>query len=533
MADQQRMYDLIDSIVANAEALRAEVDTLGPPPEPPDGAVLTVRIGESVQGAYDTLAATGGTIKLEVGGVERPHVGTLRIAERPVGAPLVVITSDTEHLPPAGTRITREALPGLAVLKSATPNTNTITGDVRSRNVAFAGVAFGAPITNNNGIAYIGGDDHDMPTPADCPENYSFDRCVFLGDPTLGTHQGITPGMRNSRITDSSMYDIFEVGRDSQCIGGRNGTNVLLVENCYLEAGAENIMFGGADSASREMMSADIIIRRCHFAKQLAWMDLASEPSIKCLLEIKSAARVLVEACLFECNWARDWSSGVAIMLKAANQSGRETWATCEDVTIRDCVIRHVGSIFGLVGKNDSNEVSDWMRRVRIANVLAYDVNLAPYTGSGRGCDIANGVEGGLVVDHVTYHTNQHSWMSMRFDSGITQSPGPLTFTNSVVAESDYGYWSDDNGMGFGAAAADWGATTIAGNVFKQGERSSQQGTLPPDNLRLAAAAWDASFDPQYRILPGSPAAAVPTTDGTLPGADVPEVERAARRGCA
>jgi hypothetical protein len=531
MADQQKMYDLIDGIMANAEALRAEVDTLGPPPEPPDEHTLVVRVGESVQDAFDTLAPTGGTIKLEVGGVDRPHVVSLRIRERPTDAPLILITSDTTHLPPAGTRITRDALPGLAVLRSDTTNTNTVKSDIRSRAIAFAGVGLAAPITNGNGIHYVGGDDQDMATPADCPDNYSWDRCVFLGDPQIGTHQGICPGVRNARITDSSMYDIFEVGRDSQCIGGRNGTKALLVENCYLEAGAENIMFGGADSASREMMSQDIIIRRCHFKKQIAWMDLASQPSIKCLLEIKSALRVLVEACLFECNWSRDWSSGVAVMLKAANQSGRETWATCEDFTIRNSVIRNIGSVFGLVGKNDSAEVSDWMRRVTIANVLAYDINIAPYTGTGRGCDIANGMEDFFHVDHVTYRTNQHSWMSMRFDSGITQSPGPLTFTNSVVAESSYGYWSDDNGMGFDAAAKDWPSTTISGNVFKEGDRSSSQGTMPPDNLRLSAADWDASFDANHVVLPDSPAAMVKTTDGTLPGANVSGVERAVRRG--
>jgi hypothetical protein len=530
MADQQKMYDLIDGIMANAEALRAEVDTLEPPPEP-DGPTLTVRIGESVQAAFDTLALSGGTLKLEVGGEQRPHITALRIHERPVGAPLVIITSDTTHLPPAGTRITREALPGLAVLKSTEVTSNTIKGENRSRNVAFAGVGFAAPVSPNYGIAYVGGDEKGMPTVEDCPDNYSFDRCVFLGDPTAGTHQGITPGMRNSRITDCSMYDCFEVGRDSQAIGGRNGTKVLLIDNCLLEGGAENIMFGGADSASPEMMSQDIIIRRCHVLKQIAWMDLANQPSIKALFEIKSAKRVLVEGTLFECNWIRDWSSGVAIMLKSCNQSGRETWAACEDFTLRNCVIRHVGSVFGVVGKNDSGQTSSWMKRVRLSNVLAYNINLAPYTGTGRGCDIADGMEGGFILDHVTYHTNAHSWMSMRFDSGITVSPGPLTFTNSVVAESSYGYRSEKNGMGFPAATKDWGSTTISGNVFKEGERSSSQGTMPPDNLRLTAAEWEASFATDYTILPDSPAAAVKTTDGLLPGANVAGVERIARRG--
>ena len=131
---------------------------------------------------------------------------------------------------------------------------------------------------------------------------------------------------------------------------------------------------------------------------------------------------------------------------------------------------------------------------------------------------MANGAEGGISWDHITMHTNQHSWMDFRIDSGITCSPGPLTVTNCMLAESSYGYFSEPHGIGFAAVAKDWPeGQTIAGNVWKAGSRS--QGTLPAHNLRLEAAAWDASIGVDHLVIPGSAAAAVATTDGELPGA--------------
>jgi len=511
--ERRRMYDLIDHIVADAEQLRSEVDQAFPAPI--DVPTVKVPVGESVQTAYDALEPTGGIIQLEVG----THLGELRIRERPPDAPWVTITSDSSEYPPVGSMITPEYLPALGVLQGVTKTTSPIRIQNKAHHVAFVNIGIGPPLTKSYSHVEMGGDKRNMLTPEDRPDGFLFDRCYIFGDPVLGGHRGITLNASNVTVSSCYIKDIFEPGRDSQAVSAWNGGQYLKIENCFLEGGAENVMFGGSDCASPEMACSDILISRCHLSKNYAWMSLASQPSIKCLFEIKSVKRLRMEHCLLECNWKRDWSTGVGVMLKACNQEGGEPTATCEDVVLENLVIRNVGSVFGIIGKNDSGQTSDWMRRVAIRNVLAYDINQTPYLGTGRGMPVANGVDDGIVIDHVTYHSNSHSWMNFYTDSGITASPGPLAFQNSMVCEGSYGYLSATNGIGFAALKKDWphAQTVVTGNCFKAGSRS--QGTLPPDNIRLSAADWEASLGPDHMVLPGSPANAVNTTDGTPPGA--------------
>jgi hypothetical protein len=496
-----------------------------PKPEP-GHVVIPVACGESVQDAYDTLLPTGGVLKLAPG----VHRGDLKLAARPTDARLIIFTSDSENLPDEQTRTGPEYAEALAILEGVTANRSQLRIPNQSRQTAFVNIGFAPPVTKSYPHIEMGGDELGMLTPADRPDAFTFDRIYVYGDPVLGAHLGISANAANVTVRKSYFKDIIEKGRDAQAIKGWNGCQNLLVDDCYLEASGENMMFGGADSASPAMTSQDIVIRDCTFAKQ--YNDAWKAASIKCLFEIKNVKRLTMDRCLLENNWARDWSTGVAIMLKACNGSGGETWATCEDVTLQNLVLRNIGSVFGLIGKNDSARISDWMRRVTLRNILAYNINVAPWLGSGHGCPVANGVEGGFTMDHITMHTNAHSWLDFRTDSGYTKSPGPLVVTNSMLAEGSYGYFSEDHGIGFAAVEKDWSGTTLAGNVWKAGSRA--QGTMPPNNLRLTAAAWDASLGPDHLVIAGSEAAAVVTTDGKLPGVDgaaLPTVA-ASSRGC-
>jgi hypothetical protein len=65
----------------------------------------------------------------------------------------------------------------------------------------------------------------------------------------------------------------------------------------YLEAASENVMFGGADSASADRVPADILIDGNLFSKRLEWKPIApaktSGKVVKNLLELKAAKRVV------------------------------------------------------------------------------------------------------------------------------------------------------------------------------------------------------------------------------------------------
>jgi len=522
MATQRdRLLALLDAARANYESIRAEVEKAfpdpnhTPPPPDPSKQVIKVKVGDDVQNALASILTTGGILALAPG----VHRVDLTIPARPSTSPLITFTSDSQGIPTPGQRIDPSAKPALSILEGISASRSPVVGLNESRNIAFVGLGFAPPVTKSYTHIDLGGDKNQMKSPAERPENYLFDRCYIFGDPILGAHRGIAGNCNGMKVVGSYFENIFEAGRDSQATGGWNGCANHLLENCFFEAAAENVMYGGSDSTSPEMIPQDIVIRGCHFAKNQAWMQLAAKPSIKALFEIKNVKRLTVDACLFEQNWARDWPSGVAITLKSCNGENIETWATCEDVAITNILIRNVGQIFAMVGRNDSGRVSQWMKNVVIRNVLAHDIDADVWKGEGKGCAFANPCDG-VTLDHVTCRDNRHSWMNTWFDSGFTQAPGKLTVTNSVMVEGSYGYFGSSSGVGFGAMAKDWNGARFEGNVLKIGGRG--QGTLPPNNLRLDESAFDSSFGSNHEILPASEAAKVQTTDGKLPGADIP-----------
>lgn len=516
MPDPQAMRDLFGALRSNFDDMVALFDTFFPVPQEQWDGTLRVRVGDDVQAAFDALLPTGGTLALQPG----IHLVDLVVPERQVTDPLITVTSDASGLASPGQRITPDFLPGLGMLQNVNTSNNTIKGLNRSRNVAFVNMAISRQGDFSRAHVAIGGDRTETPTPSDLPSGWLFDRVYAFGDPLLGGHRGIQMHCDGLTVINSHISDMFEVGRDSQAVSSWNGGRNLLLENNYLEASGENVMFGGDESAAPEMTTQDVIMRRCQLAKNLAWMDLARQPTIKTLLEIKNGKRILADGCIFEKNWARDWPTGVALMIKACNGSdpaAREVWATAEDVTIQDSLIRDVGSVFGLVGYGDAKRVSDRARRITLRNILAMRINQGDYKGTGHGCAIANPPDG-LTIDHLTMVKNSHSWMNTWFDQG--QAPGErLTYTNNVACNSSYGYQTPTNGLGVAAIAKDWQAATLAGNTFQAGSRSL--GTLPPGNAVVSVADFDGSLDAQCRVKPGSVIAGIVTTDGLAPGADV------------
>jgi hypothetical protein len=511
--DPIHMRLLMDAAAASFAALKSEFDIEDPPEPVP--IVTKVAVGEDVQAALTSLMISGGTLVLAPG----IHHCDLVIPERQLTDPLITITSDSlQNLPPPGVRIDPSYLPALAQLTSTKVTTNPVKGLNKSRNIAFVNLAIAPPVTKSYTSVAIGGDKTETPTPDLLPSNYIFDRCFLFGDPLLGGHRGIQLHGDGIHVTGCYTQDFWEVGRDAQAVSSWNGGRNLLLDNTYFEAACENVMWGGSDSASVDMITQDVIMRNNVFRKNIAWMALAVKPSIKSLFEVKCIKRLLVDGFLMEFNWPKDWATGVAAMLKCCSGSALEPWAVCEDATMQNGIIRNVGSVFGLVGYGDSGRPSDRMRRTVLRNILAYNINVpgTPYLGHGHGCPIANTPDG-LTIDHVSEIKNGHSWMDTWFDSGQTAGT-ELHFTNNAVCNSSYGY-KGPAGVGSIGWISDWQTKQIEGNAFQIGSRS--MGTLPPNNAIVSVTDFDASFDPQFRVKDGSVIAGITTTDGKKPGADV------------
>ena len=96
----------------------------------------------------------------------------------------------------------------------------------------------------------------------------------------------------------------------------------FLIENNYLEAATENLMFGGSDPAISGLIPSDITITGNNLTKPLTWLNMKPSWSIKVLLELKNARRVLITDNTLTGCWGQS-QVGYAIDMTPRNQNGK------------------------------------------------------------------------------------------------------------------------------------------------------------------------------------------------------------------
>ena len=199
-------------------------------------------------------------------------------------------------------------------------------------------------------------------------------------------------------------------------------------------------MFGGSDARSVEMIPQDIRITRNLFSKPLHWKDLAHQPSIKCLLEIKNVIRLHIASNVFDGNWSRAWPSVRGVVFKASPAAAH---TECQDVLVNN-VIRNCGAAFSIVGSRDGGEPSGRMTNVTIHNNLAYNICEGDdYTGDGRHVPIANPP----IALHITHNSVTHGWchsfMNWWWDE-VQETGEDLVMTDNCAHHGEYGIHSSD-----------------------------------------------------------------------------------------
>ena len=183
------------------------------------------------------------------------------------------------------------------------------------------------------------------------PHTIEFDRVYIHGDPGVGSKRGIALNGRSITIKNSYISDFKRVGQDAQAIAGWGGPGPFLIQNNYLEGAAENLLFGGASSSVPNVVPSDITIRRNHFYKPRSWQigqaSYAGTPwTVKNLLELKSARRVVIEGKILENNWVHA-QTGAAVVFLADTQDG----FAVEDVLFANNIVRHSAGAFALLSR--------------------------------------------------------------------------------------------------------------------------------------------------------------------------------------
>jgi hypothetical protein len=363
------------------------------------GRTLAVAAGGDFQAALDA-ALPGDVITLEAGAT---FTGLFVLPNKPGSGWIIVRTSAPDSsLPPSGTRVDPSYSAVMPKLVAPSEFVMAVITAPGAHHFRFIGVEFkpaaGVFVQNLIGLGVT------SPTDA-MPHDLIIDRCYIHGDPVVGGRRGIVLNSSASAVIDSYLADFKEVGADSEAIMGWNGPGPFKIVNNYLEAASVNLAFGGGAPSIPDLVPADIEIRHNHFAKPLTWR--IEDPSyvgtpwtVKILLELKNARRVLIDGNLFERNWEQGAYKGTAVVFTVRNEDGTAPWSTVEDVTFRNNIVRHAGSAIFMHGWDD-NFPSQLTRRILIRNNLFDDISGTRWGGAGDLFHTNKGIED-LIIDHNT-----------------------------------------------------------------------------------------------------------------------------------
>lgn len=480
------------AILDQLTRIEAAVSTMpvpAPPPAPstiPPAAIVIVPQGGDIQTAIDA-AADGTEIRIA------PGTYSVNLVLRAGKSNVVLRTDIADNVVKftAGGWIDGPAMAGaLAKLIPVEASRPIVATAPNARNYTLTLLEICCnELAPDHDLVVFG--DAAAASPNSQPSGIIVDR-VWLHGGTRGGHRGIALQSGDTRITRSYLNDFWEIGRDSQAIAGWNGPGPYLITSNYVEASGENILFGGADPQTVGLIPSDITIRGNHFVKPLAWKTKPG--SVKNLLELKNAQRVVVEDNVFDRNWA-DQQNGAGILLTVRNQDGGCSWCVVRNVAFRYNLVRDIeGDAFNLLGQDDIN-----------ASALGSDITIE-HTLCLRCHD------GFIVNNGYTRLTLRQNTLTNTVGRGLYLLANPaqgLVFTNNVVSSGTYGVIGDSVGVGLPALARYAPGAIFTGNVFT----TAAGLTLPAGNTVLPALPIDA----QYRYTGATSPA---------PGADVVELRR-------
>lgn len=270
-------------------------------------------------------------------------------------------------------------------------------------------------------------------TAVNMPYNITIDRCYIHGHTqqpvTLYTKTGIRLDCARAEVINCHISDIFHAGQQAVGVGGINGAGPYLIDNNYIAASGENVLFGGGAGYIVGQVPEHITITRNHLYKDPAW-----EPGTDTcnFFELKIGKFVTFSNNYMENNWNAYGQSGNAILLKVANIA-QSPWFVTEDVTVENNIARNCGLGVALQGDDWGAGHGGNVQRITIRNNLMFDVK-SP-NGPGYAFQSAHGTTD-IVFDHNTIINTGTKFLN--FDVPGEPSTG-VRYTNNLTHHGTYG----------------------------------------------------------------------------------------------
>ena len=447
--------------------------------ETADGRVIKVPPGGNLQGALER-AESGDIIELQAGGV---YSGQINLPNKPLNDFVTIRSSAVADLPP-DKRVKPSQRSSMATIVSGMLGRAAVSAANGAHHYRFVGIEFTASGSMYNyGIVVLGGGEKLADA---VPHTIEIDRSYIHPNKTGKSRRGIALNSANTTIKNSYIEGFGFPGEETQGICGWTGTRNVKILNNYIEGGAENIMFGGGDPVSAELIPINIEIRGNHLSKPRAWAETAA---VKTLFELKNAKNVVFAGNYLENNW-----KGAAFRITVRNQDGGAPFSTVEDVTIRDNIVKGSGDGVNILGKDDTYP-SQTLRRLTIENNLFLDIN------SG------NGIEGSGYFILISEGENITIANNTVFNKGNIATlhgtlPRGFIFRDNITGHGDYGIHGPLDMRSVQAKAM------FQNNVFINLNRIDVSGYSFPGGNTMVRDAAEVGFvnigGNDYRLLSGS-----------------------------
>jgi hypothetical protein len=490
----------------------------------PEAATLTVNAGGNLQNAFDA-ARPGDTIVLQAGAT---FTGNFMLPAKGGSSYITIRSSASDSsLPGPGVRIGPAYAGLLPKIQSDSngPALKTAAGATywRMQFLEF----LPKPGTTTADLVELGDDAETVLS--NVAAHLIVDRVYFHGDPTTGQRRGLALNSRDTQVINSYFSDFKGTDEDTQALCGWNGPGPFLIENNYLEAAGENIMFGGSDPAIVNLVPSDITIRRNLISKPLAWRGQGWV--VKNLIELKNAERVLIEGNVIENHWVAG-QQGSSVVLTPRN-SGTAPWSVVRHVAFQNNVLRHVSSGFNIAGYDDG-ATTQQTEDILIRNNLLYDVSTAYVDSSdpapARLALIGSGPKT-IRMDHNTVDNDGDSTIFLYggwAPTGTTMSG--IEITNNLLRHNTYGLFGDSAGVGTLALSAWTSNAIVLRNTFAGGDARQ----YPTGNDFPTLTQWLQDFPNRsagdYHLAASSPSKNS-ATDGKDLGVDFAELNAALTGG--
>ena len=449
-----------------------------------NGATIFVRAGGDLQSALDR-AKSGDTIVLQAGA---NFVGSFTLPNKAGNEFITIQSSELAKLPKDGVRVSPQDAAQMPKILSSGGGIPAIKTAPNAHHYRFVGIEF-AP----NGADYVynlialGSDSQKA---EEMPKNFEIDRCYIHPNPKGKTRRGIMLNSADTVIKNSYISGFAYREEETQGIAGWNGSGGYKIINNYIEAGAENILFGGSDPSIKNLVPTDIEIRNNLMSKPAEWRG---KVTIKCTFELKNARNVRVIGNIIENSFDEN-----AVRLTIRNQDGTAPWSVIEDVLFQNNIVRNSGGGVNFLGKDDLYP-SAVMKRVQVVNNLFENIDSQKFGGDGRFVVVSHG-EDITVANNTVFHNGNvitaHGDASKKF-----------VFRNNIFSNNAYGF-AGEGVIGKGVFAKYLSDSTVSDNVIVNGKSIPKSEIyVPPRNAlvdgfdAVGFVGWQAG---NYRLAPNS-----------------------------